>query len=85
MDNCATHRFESGHILQRWLMQIGASIIYTPSLSPEFNAAEFVFNRLKTVLRKQEFGPILCENVHVAVYEALDSITTDDKFGLFVV
>lgn len=31
MDNCATHRFESGHILQRWLMQTGASIIYTPS------------------------------------------------------
>ncbi|KAM7432943.1 hypothetical protein ABFA07_016720 [Porites harrisoni] len=67
MDNCATHRFESGHILQRWLMQIGASIIYTPSLSPEFNAAEFVFNKLKTV----------------AVYEALDSITTDDMFGFY--
>ena len=78
MDNCATHRFESGHILQRWLMQIGAYIIYTPSLSPEFNAAELVFNKLKTVLKKEEFGPILQENVHVAVYEALDFITSDD-------
>ena len=83
MDICATHRFESGHILQRWLMQIGASIIYTPSLSPEFNAAEFVFNKLKTVLRKEEFGPILRENVHDAVYQALDSITTDDMFGFY--
>ena len=78
MDNCATHRFESGHILQRWLMQIGAYIIYTPSLSPEFNAAELAFNKLKTVLKKEEFGPILQENVHVAVYEALDFITSDD-------
>ena len=83
MDNCATHRFESGHILQRWLMQTGASIIYTLSLSPEFNAAEFVFSKLKNVLRKEEFGPILHENVHVAVYEALDSIITDDMFGFY--
>ena len=25
MDNCATHWFQSGHVLQRWLMQTGAS------------------------------------------------------------
>ena len=81
--NCATHRFKSGHILQRWLMQTGASIIYTPSLSPEFNAAELVFIKLKTVFRKEEFGPIWRGNVHVAVYEALDSITTDDMFGFY--
>ena len=83
LDNCATHRFESGDILQRWLMQMGASIIYTPSLSPEFNAAEFVFNKMKTVLKKEEFGPRLRANVHVAVYEALDYITTDDMFGFY--
>ena len=83
LDNCPTHRFETGDILQRWLMQMGASIIYTPSLSPEFNVAEFVFNKLKTVLKKEEFGSILQENVHVAVYEALDLITTDDMFGFY--
>ena len=85
MDNCASHRFESGHILQRWLMQIGASISYTPSLSPEFNAAELVFNKLKTVLKKEEFGPILIlhKNVDVAVYEVLDFITSDDMFGFY--
>ena len=83
MDNCAIHRFESGNILQRWLMQIGASIIYTPSLSPEFNAAELVFKKLETVLKKEEFGRILRENVHVAVYEALDFITSEDMFGFY--
>jgi hypothetical protein len=44
IDNCAIHRYEAGETLQRWLMQIGANVIYTPSLSPEFNAAEYVFN-----------------------------------------
>ena len=83
MDNCDIHRCESGHVLQRWLMQIGISIIYTPSLSPEFNAAELVFNKLKTVLKREEFAPILHENVHVAVYEALDFITSDDMFGFY--
>ena len=44
IDTCPTRRFESGEILQKWLMEMAASIIYTPSLSPEFNAAEFVLH-----------------------------------------
>ena len=78
IDNCATHRFQT--VLQRWLMQMGASIIYTPSLSP---AAELVFNKLKTVLKREEFKPLLQESVHVAIYEALNLITTDDMFGFY--
>ena len=64
-------------------MQMGASIIYTPSLSPEFNVAELVFNKLKTVLKREEFKPLLQVNVHVAIYEALNLITTDDMFGFY--
>ena len=79
MDNCATHRFESGHILQRWLLQIRASIIYNLSLSPELNVAEFVFNKLKAVLKKEEFGLLLYENV--AVYEEPDSITNNNNIN----
>lgn len=45
--------------------------------------AEFVFNKLKTVLRKEEFGLIFHKNVHVTVYEAMDSITTEDMFGFY--
>ena len=44
MDNCAIHRFESGHILHGWRMQIGASIIYTPLVPPEFNAQLNLFS-----------------------------------------
>lgn len=58
-------------------------IIYTPSLSSEFNAAEYVFNKLKTVLKKKEFRRLLRENVQVAIFEALELVTTEDMFGLY--
>ena len=45
--NPNTNRYETGNILQRWLLQMGAQIIYTPSLSPEFNVAEYVLQRLR--------------------------------------
>ena len=55
---------------------MGAQIIYTPSLSPEFNVAEYVFNKMKPLLKREEFERLLRENVHVAIYEALDLVTT---------
>ena len=83
LDNCATHRFETGDILQRRLLHMGAQIIYTPSLSPEFNVEELTFNKLKTVLKKEEFRCLLRENVHVAIFETLEPITTEDMFGFY--
>ena len=83
LDNCPTHRYETGNILQRWLLQMGAQIIYTPSLSPEFNVAEYVFNKMKTVLKREEFGRLLRQNVHVTIYEALELVTTEDMFGFY--
>ena len=61
---------------------LGASIIYT-RLSPEFNVAELVFNKLKTVLKREEFKPLLQENVHVFILKVLNLITTDDMFAFY--
>lgn len=83
MDNCAIHRFEAGTALQTWLMDMGANVIYTPSLSPEFNAVELVFNKLKILLKREEYVPLLKENVHVAIYESLDQIDTNDMYGFY--
>ena len=83
MDDCATHRYETGDILRRWLLQMGAQIIYTPSLSPELNAAEFVFNKLTTILKREEFRCLLRENVHIGIYQALEHITAADMFGFY--
>ena len=64
-------------------MDMGANVIYTPSLSPEFNAVELVFNKLKILLKREEYVPLLKENVHVAIYESLDQIDTNDMYGFY--
>ena len=38
---------------------------------------------MKTVLKREEFGRLLRENVHVAIYEALELVTTEDMFGFY--
>lgn len=83
LDNCTSHRFETAQTLQRWLMLRGANLIFTPSLSLEFNAAEYCFNKMKTVLRREEFAPILKQNVHVAICQALAHINVSDMFGFY--
>ena len=83
MDNCAIHRFEARRALQTWLMDMGANLVYTPSLSPEFNAVELVFNKLKTLLKREEYTTMLQQNVHVAIYESLNHISTDDMYGFY--
>ena len=47
-------------------MQTGASILYTPLVPPEFNAAEFVFSKLKAVTRKENLQRTVKKlNIHV--------------------
>lgn len=83
MDNCPTHRYETGNILARWLLDMGVYLIYTPFRSPEFNAAELVFNKMKVVLKRDEYASILKENVHVAIYESLRTVTEFDMIGFY--
>ena len=52
MDNCAIHHFQGGQVLGEWLDNIGCALDYLPTYSPEFNPAELVFNKLKTVLKR---------------------------------
>ena len=49
MDNCATHHFAGGEALQEWLNE--SELVYTPTYSPDFNPAEFVFNKMRSVMR----------------------------------
>ena len=48
-------------------MQIGTSILYTPFVPPEFNAAEFVFNKLKAVTRKENLQRTVEKNKYSCV------------------
>ena len=71
--------------LGEWLDDIGCSFVYLPMYSPEMNPAEYVFNKLKTIMKRFEFRELLRDNLHVAVHEALKEVTTDRYARIFQV
>jgi len=83
MDNAAIHHHRAGQALGEWLDDIGCIAVYLPTYSPEFNPAENVFNKLKTILRRFEYRELLRDSLHVAVHEALKEITVNDMRGFF--
>ncbi|XP_068761267.1 uncharacterized protein [Montipora capricornis] len=83
MDNAPIHHNRAGEALGEWLDDIGCTLVYLPTYSPEFNPAELVFNKLKTILKRFEFRELLRDNLHVAVYEALKTRTQEHMSGFF--
>ena len=83
MDNAAIHHNRAGDALGEWLDDIGCSFVYLPTYSSEMNPAEYVFNKLKTIMKRFEFRELLRENLHVAVHEALKEVTIDDMREFF--
>lgn len=83
LDNAAVHHHRAGQALGEWLDDIGCTAVYLPTYLPEFNPAEFVFNKLKIIQRRFEYRELLRENLHVAVHEALKEITPLDMRGFF--
>ena len=83
MDNAAIHHNRAGDALGEWLDDIGCAFVYLPTYCPEMNPAEYVFNKLKTIMKRFEFRELLRENLHVAVHEALKEVTTDDMREFF--
>ena len=60
MDNCATHHNEGGKILQEFLNDIDIELVYMPAYSPDFNPAQYVFGKMRTLM-KYRFGH--CTNI----------------------
>lgn len=83
MDNAPIHLDRAGEALGEWLDDIGCTLVYLPTYSPECNPAEHVFNKLMTILKQFEFRELLGGNLHLAVYEALKTITQEDMSGFF--
>ena len=82
MDNCATHHFAGGEALQEWLNERNIELVYTPTYSPDFNPAEFVFNKMRSVMR-YHLWDLTNENIEIAAYEAVDHITSHDMATFF--
>ena len=53
MDNCPTHHHQGGRILQEFLDDLNIELVYMPVYSPDFNPAEYVFGKLKCLLKNQ--------------------------------
>ena len=84
MDNCATHHFAGGEALQEWLNERNIELVYTPTYSPDFNPVEFVFNKMRSVMR-YELWELTNENITelAEVQAAVDFITSNDIMNFF--
>ena len=51
MDNLSAHRNAT---VKRWIEEAGASILFTPPYSPEFNPIEEAWAKLKDILRRAQ-------------------------------
>jgi transposase len=57
LDNCATHHNAGGFALGELLDDMGFDVVYLPTYSPEMNRVELVFQKLKIILKREEFEP----------------------------
>lgn len=66
-----------------WLNDMGIAALYTPIRSPEFNVAELVFNKLKTMSKRDEYSQLLNVNVPAAIFGAISEISEADMVGFY--
>lgn len=60
---------------------MGIAVVHTPVRSPEFNVVELVFNKLKTMLKRDKFSQLPNINVPAAIFLALSEISEADMAG----
>ena len=75
VDNAPFHRGAASPVLGNWLGRQGTGLVYTPYYSPEFNAAELVFNYLKIMLKNNNIRQMAHRNLLTVVYGLLDNLT----------
>ena len=74
VDNAPFDRGAASPVLGNWLGRQGTRV-YTPDYSPEFNAAELVFNYLKFMLKNNNICQMAHRNLPTVVYGLLDNLT----------
>lgn len=74
MDNARVHKVEG---VKELIESTGAKIIYLPPYSPELNAIELSWNKIKRCLKKQKARTV--ESLYQAYGKALNSISKTDS------
>jgi len=83
LDNAPIHHSQVARTLNIWLNMQGIEVIFTPTYSPEFNAAEFCFHKIKQCLERPPFSAMCCTNFPFAIYSAIEEITVADARSFF--
>ena len=82
MDNCPIHHHEGGRILGEFLYDLGIELVYMPAYSPDFNPAEYVFGKLKCLL-KYKFWDLTNLDLKSSLFTAVNFITPRDMHGFY--
>ena len=83
LDNCPTHHNAGGFALGQWLDTLGIDVVYLPTYSPEMTPVELVFQKLKIILKRGELEALVFNNLHAAIYHAIEEITPNDMQRFF--
>ena len=76
MDNLSAHK---GSKVITTIEQAGATVLFTPPYSPEFNPIEKLWGKLKDIIRRVE---TMCEEAfNAAVAAAMNKISLEDIFA----
>jgi hypothetical protein len=84
MDNCPTHHNEGGRILGEFLQDLNIELVYMPAYSPDLNPVEYVFGKLRTLM-KHQFVHVTNENLKESLYTAIECISPGDMAGFYKV
>ena len=82
MDNCPIHHNEGERVLQDFLNDLNIELVYMPVYSPDFNPTEYVFGKLKCLL-KYQFRELTNTNLKEAVYTAANFISPGDMRSFY--
>lgn len=78
MDNLSSHK---GAAIRQAIEAAGASLLYLPPYSPEFNPIENAFAKLKALLRKEAARTV--ETLWSAIGRLIDLITPAECLNMF--
>lgn len=82
MDNCPTHHNLGGEVLKEFLADMNIELVYMPAYSPDFNPAELVFCKMRTLMR-YDLLYLTKQNLKYSAYSAAEMVTPTDMEGFF--
>lgn len=83
VDNASIHHNEAERLLSDFFHTRDIEYIFLPTYSPDFNPAELVFSKVKQVIKRPDYAPVLNADLKVAILQAVGEVTASDCAGFF--